>query len=296
MPSSRVLRPHKTPVFRDTLILLRLPFSLFLLPVYLLALNLSAQPDASTALALFVLLHGLVYPASNGYNSLVDRDTTPIGGLAAPPPPPALLGRVVWLMDLLALGWAGWLGGQTLLGVALFIAASRAYSAPWPRLKRLPWISFWLVALGQGSITFWTVWASLNPQAPWSLLTTFGALAAGALVGAAYPLSQIYQHAEDAERGDLTLSRLLGVRGTLLFSAGAFGLGGALLLALFGWRDSILLLMCSLPGLLAFVHFAWQTWQEPERVGHAGVMRVQVFNTLGLNLGLLILAGRAWLA
>jgi len=47
------------------------------------------------------------------------------------------------LMDLLALLWALWLGWQTLLGIALFIAASRAYSAP------LPWISFWTVALGQ---------------------------------------------------------------------------------------------------------------------------------------------------
>lgn len=281
-------------MMRDTLVLLRLPFSLFLLPVYLLALNLTPQPDTARAWALFVLLHVLVYPASNGYNSWVDRDTTPIGGLAAPPAPPRLLWHLVLLMDLLAVCWAGWLGWQAGLGVALFIGASRAYSAPWPRLKRLPWVSFWTVALGQGAITFWTVWASLNPQIFWSLQASFGALAAAALVGAAYPLSQIYQHAEDAERGDLTLSRQLGVRGTLLFSAAAFGLGAFSLLALFGVWGALPLLLCSLPGLLAFAQFAWQGWHEPAQISHRAVMRVQVLNALGLNLGLLMLAGRSW--
>jgi len=273
-------------ILRDTLLLLRLPFALFLLPVYLLALNLSVQPAPGRALALFLILHGLVYPASNGYNSWVDRDTSPIGGLAAPPQPPRLLWQLVLLMDLLALAWALWLGWQTLLGISLFIAASRAYSAPWPRLKRLPWVSFWTVALGQGGITFWTVWASLNPQASWNLQASLGALAAAALVGAAYPLSQIYQHAEDAARGDLTLSRWLGLRGTLLFSAAAFGLGALLLLVLFGWPNILPLLLCSLPGLLAFGQFAWQGWRKPTQIGHTAVMRLQLLNACGLNLGL----------
>ncbi len=39
---------------------------------------------------------------------------------------------------------------------------------------------------------------------------------------AAYPMTQIYQHEEDARRGDLTLSRLLGIQGTFIFTATAF--------------------------------------------------------------------------
>lgn len=35
-------------------------------------------------------------------------------------------------------------------------------------------------------------------------------------------MTQIYQHEEDAKRGDLTMSRLLGIRGTFLFTAGIF--------------------------------------------------------------------------
>jgi len=46
---------------------------------------------------------------------------------------------------------------------------------------------------------------------------------ASLLVGGAYPMTQIFQHAEDARRGDLTLSRHLGVRGTFLFCRAMLG-------------------------------------------------------------------------
>ena len=39
------------------------------------------------------------------------------------------------------------------------------------------------------------------------------------LIGASYPLTQVYQHKEDQERGDKTLSILLGVNGTFVFAA-----------------------------------------------------------------------------
>ncbi len=35
-------------------------------------------------------------------------------------------------------------------------------------------------------------------------------------------MTQIYQHAEDAGRGDYTLSRMLGINGTFVFTAGIF--------------------------------------------------------------------------
>jgi len=39
-----------------------------------------------------------------------------------------------------------------------------------------------------------------------------------------YPLTQIYQHEEDARRGDLTISRLVGIRGTFVLAAACLGL------------------------------------------------------------------------
>src|SRR5690349_25042047 len=41
------------------------------------------------------------------------------------------------------------------------------------------------------------------------------------LFGSLYPLTQIYQFDEDSSRGDRTLARILGVRTSLVISAGA---------------------------------------------------------------------------
>ena len=68
----------------STIQLLRFPFSFFLMPVYWFALGQAGSINALDALLVFVILHLLVYPASNGYNSYMDRDQGSIGGLKTP--------------------------------------------------------------------------------------------------------------------------------------------------------------------------------------------------------------------
>src|SRR5258706_534545 len=70
----------------STLLHLRIPFSYFLLPVYLFALGISPNFTESRLLWSFVIIHLLLYPASNGYNSYFDKDEKSIGGLKNPPP------------------------------------------------------------------------------------------------------------------------------------------------------------------------------------------------------------------
>ena len=93
---------HLTMLQRSTIQLLRFHFSLFLLPVYLFALSQTNEISWIKAALVFVVLHLLVYPSSNGYNSYMDRDETPIGGLASPLPPTKQLFRVTVAMDVLA--------------------------------------------------------------------------------------------------------------------------------------------------------------------------------------------------
>ncbi|MFI5187293.1 MAG: prenyltransferase, partial [Chitinophagales bacterium] len=61
---------------RSTIQLLRFHFSLFLLPVFLFALSQLNTINWQNAAIVFFILHVLVYPASNGYNSYMDRDQT----------------------------------------------------------------------------------------------------------------------------------------------------------------------------------------------------------------------------
>src|SRR5690606_1895188 len=39
-----------------------------------------------------------------------------------------------------------------------------------------------------------------------------------------YPMTQVYQHAEDSARGDRTFSIMLGIRGTFVFAGAMFAL------------------------------------------------------------------------
>jgi 1,4-dihydroxy-2-naphthoate octaprenyltransferase len=66
----------------STLQLLRFPFSLFLAPVFFFALSQVENIHWLHCSLVFFILHLLVYPASNGYNSYMDRDETAIGGIA----------------------------------------------------------------------------------------------------------------------------------------------------------------------------------------------------------------------
>ena len=69
------------------------------MPVYWFALSQTAQVNVPVAILIFCLLHVLVYPASNGYNSYMDRDTESIGGVERPEQPTKQLYYATILMD-----------------------------------------------------------------------------------------------------------------------------------------------------------------------------------------------------
>ena len=72
-------------LLKSTITLLRVPFSFFLMPVFFLALSQVPHINYEKALLVFVILHLVMYPASNGYNSYMDRDEESIGMLEKPP-------------------------------------------------------------------------------------------------------------------------------------------------------------------------------------------------------------------
>ena len=79
---------------------MRIPFSYFLLPVFLFSLVISPNVSEKALLWTLIIVHIFLYPASNGYNSYMDRDETPIGGIKKPMQPTEQLRRLVMLMDI----------------------------------------------------------------------------------------------------------------------------------------------------------------------------------------------------
>jgi hypothetical protein len=70
---------------KSTIQLLRFHFSIFPHARVLVCTNATGKHQlVQSYTAIFIILHLLVYPASNGYNSYMDRDETPIGGLKNP--------------------------------------------------------------------------------------------------------------------------------------------------------------------------------------------------------------------
>ena len=100
---------------RSTIQLLRFKFSYFLMPVFWFALSFVPFINWPRAIVICLLIHVLLYPASNGYNSYMDRDTDSIGGIANPMQPTRQLFIVTIIMDA--------------LGIALSILISPLFAA-----------------------------------------------------------------------------------------------------------------------------------------------------------------------
>jgi 1,4-dihydroxy-2-naphthoate octaprenyltransferase len=139
---------------RSTIQLLRFPFSLFLAPVFFFALSAVEEIHWMRTLLIFFILHILVYPASNGYNSFMDRDETPIGGIAVPLQPTKQLFYFTIAMDILAVVMGLLISPFFSLGIGLYILASRSYSYRGVRLKKYPVTAFITVIIFQGAVTF----------------------------------------------------------------------------------------------------------------------------------------------
>jgi 1,4-dihydroxy-2-naphthoate octaprenyltransferase len=132
------------------------------MPVYFFALSQVNNINWYRATLIFIILHLLVYPASNGYNSYMDRDTSPIGGLEKPLQPTRQLFIVTVCMDVAAILLGLLVSWIFSLGIFLYILASRAYSYRKIRLKKFPIIGYLTVIIFQGAVTFFLVYHGAN--------------------------------------------------------------------------------------------------------------------------------------
>lgn len=210
---------------RDTILHLRLPFSFFLLPVFTFGISQSFNIHTTTLLVVFIALHFFIYPGSNVYNSYMDKDTGSIGGLRNPPAATVKLyyaSIVIDITGLLLCSIAGWKYSLLLL---VYIIFSKAYSWHGIRIKSHAYTGWAVVAILQGGFTYMLANMAAEDNVSWQWFTAKNVECihiATLLIGAYYPLTQIYQHEEDSKRGDYTISYRLGIKGTFLFSAFLF--------------------------------------------------------------------------
>lgn len=279
---------------RSTLQLLRFHFSVFLLPVYLFALSEAENIDPLRAVLVFIILHLLVYPASNGYNSYMDRDTSPIGGVENPMMPTKELYNVTIFLDLLAIVLSLFIGWFFAIGILAYIIASKAYSYRGIRLKQYPVTGYLTVILFQGALTYYLSFTGIQENVP---DVSFEAMAAASLlVGGFYPLTQIYQHETDLKDGVRTISYSLGYKGTFIFCAIVYSIALGILFIHYNRMNELLnfflLVSVMLPVLVYFFYWAVKVWRDRSAANFYHTMRMNTIASVCTNLAFLIILSR----
>lgn len=277
---------------KSTIQLLRFHFSLFLLPVYLFALSQLQEINWSNAIFIFVVLHLLVYPASNGYNSYMDRDETPIGGLKTPLQPTNELFYATIIMDAISVLLSTLISPVFAMGILLYILASRAYSYRRIRLKKYPIAGFLIVFIFQGAVIFFITFRGASPHHN-IMVPLMPCITSSLLIGALYPLTQIYQHEEDKKDGVISISYLLGKRLTFVFSMLLFLTATFLLYLRFHQQDELnhfyWYLLIMLPVVLFFLYWMMKVWKNEEAASFRNSLAMNVLSTFCTTIFFVIL-------
>ena len=276
---------------RSSWLHLRIPFSYFLLPVFLFSVAISPHVANIRTAWVFFIVHFLLYPASNGYNSYFDKDEKSIGGLENPPPVNKGLYYLSLMFDAAAIV-LGYLLVSATFAVMLFVygMVSKAYSHPGIRLKRYP-ITGWLtVSVFQGFYTFLMCYAGVNDYGVaeiWKPAVAAPALLSTAMLLGNYPMTQVYQHEEDAKHGDQTISLLLGIRGTFYFVGGLFAIVTVLFMIYFktyftfhlAWIFAVSLS----PVVAFFLYWFTRVYRDPAAANFRNTMRLNFISATCLN-------------
>ncbi|RYY46691.1 MAG: prenyltransferase [Chitinophagaceae bacterium] len=251
------------------------------MPVYWFALSQAPSVNTGHAILVFIILHLLVYPSSNGYNSYMDKDTGSIGGIQHPMAPTRQLFMVSVALDIAAILLSLLISVWFAAGIIAFIAASRAYSYRGIRLKKYPVIGYLTVIIFQGALIYFLVYHGADSgktfTQDWSAM-----LGASLLIGAFYPLTQVYQHEQDRADGVLSISACLGYRGTFIFSMIIFLLSMLSLAWYFGNNfelDRFMLMQIFL--LPALVYFFWWMAKVFKNTSAANYKNSMMMNLVG---------------
>jgi 1,4-dihydroxy-2-naphthoate polyprenyltransferase len=282
---------------RSTIQLLRFHFSIFLLPVYLFALSQVPVINITRALLIFFILHLLVYPSSNGYNSYMDKDESSIGGVKDPLQPTRQLYWTSVIMDLVAVLLSLLVSHWFTICILAYIAASRAYSYRGIRLKKFPIAGYLTVIIFQGAVTFFMVYHGSSEDLT-TAVPPISMIASALLIGGFYPLTQVYQHDADRKDGVITISALLGYIGTFIFTAIVYTLAMSVLFYQFFNKDEqkkfFVLATIMLPVLVYFFTWACKVWKDKHAANFTYTMRMNMLASLCTNIAFLTLLIWRW--
>lgn len=277
-------------ISKSTWVHLRIPFSFFLMPVYLFALAVTSFADTFNIVISFIAIHIFLYPASNGYNSYFDKDEKSIGLVENPPPVSKDLYYTSIAFDAFAVMLGLLISPLFAFLLLVYGLASKAYSHPWIRLKKYPLMGWFVAGFFQGYFTFIMSVEGLNPAGLSALNSPeiiFPASLCSLLLWGSYPMTQVYQHDEDSGRGDKTLSLILGVRGTFYFTALVFFLANFAFVFYFyvfySLKLALFFQMFLMPVLVYFLRWYTKVHIDPLQADYRHTMELNMISAVCMN-------------
>ena len=281
---------------KDTVKHLRIPFSYHLMPVFLFALGQAWDVNVNHTIIAFLILHLLIYPSSNGYNSHQDRDETSIGGLKHPPKVTANLFFVSMLLDFIGVALSLFVSIYFSLCVLGYVLISRAYSYRKLRLKKFAVIGFLTVFLFQGAYTYLMVSVGVSDSFFRNIFATNNVICmsvASLFIGSVYPLTQIYQHEADRKDGVTTISYKLGYVGTFIFSSLMFATASGLLFYYFSLKHQLVALalffILMSPVVIRLLFWFIKVLKDKKHANFENTMSMNLMASTCMNLYFLIL-------
>ena len=236
------------------------PFNSFS-PIFLWGYLLAGGALNATLLIAYLSFHLFLYAGGTALNSYYDRDEGPVGGLANPPPPPKYLLEfsLVWQL----VGFLLALYVNLTVACHLFRHVLDVYRlfTPAHPLEGQTGSGACYNHAGQGILPFYAGWATAlgGLIGGGDVSAIVPALSATLIIGGMYPLTQIYQLDADAERGDLTAARFLGVENSFRVALASVAIGGAgavdIAATQFSWLEGIGLAVFIVIVLVAIVRW-----------------------------------------
>ena len=281
---------------KSTLQHLRLPFSFFLMPVFLFALSQANTINWQTTIIAFVILHLFIFPSSNGYNSYQDRDETSIGGLKIPPKVTKNLFFATLLLDIVGIFCALFVSFYFSLFVLIFVIMSRAYSYRNVRLKKYPVIGFLTVFIFQGAFVYMMAFLAITNFSLENIFTLNNIICmsvSSLFMGSIYPLTQIYQHEADKKDGVISISYKLGYIGTFIFSSILFSIATIFLYYYFNLKHQqlylLLFLLIMLPVIGKLSIWFYKVRKDTKHANFENTMTMNMLTSTCMNSYFLIL-------
>jgi len=227
----------------------------------------------------------------------MDRDTDSIGGLEKPPPPSRQLFWTTVILDGIGVLLSLLIGPLFTIVMLFYIGASKAYSYRGIRLKKFPYLGYLVVIVFQGAVTFWLVYYGSNDLknlwVPWQ-----GMVICSLLVGGFYPLTQIYQHRQDAEDGVITISYKLGYKGTFIFCTIVYILAWLFMAQFFiankQGKQLLMIGILFIPVIVYFIRWFVMVRKNVQQANFKNTMKMNWLAATCTNISFLILLIWRW--